>query len=532
MQQARPRVLAGAERLERPVRWVHTGEISDIAQFLRGGEVLLTAATGLGSSETDRRRYVRELAEVGTSAVFIELGRKFAVIPDDMIREAETRGLVLVELATEISFMAVMQTVHTSIVETKHEMLLRAAEIGDAVSELVLDGAPLSEIVHTLAERLSNPVVLEDASRHVVGFGRSSSPVLPLIQHWKAHFGGHGHDRDSRPTSVHLSEASPPCAWCNIPLRGEVWGRLHVLEVDSPLDDACLLALGRAASAIALHLLADRNAVHLSEAAEWALIHNLAQGRDFSGEEFLGRAGGLGVDFGGELIMLVFALPESGTSAESPAFAQPLVPALRNAMRTARWPSLVASLEGLVVAVASTDPPDGVRATLSGVVELLRGMGDPIDHIGVSRPTKVSLLPRAFLEAEAAHRLGPATEAGPVHHYDELVLYRLLAPLVQGPELANFVNGEIGELVAHDERHGTGLLATLDAYLQSNGNKAATAQAIHLQRRSVYNRLARIEKLIGHAIDSPSHRARLYLALRAREVLEARPGVPGKPGAP
>src|SRR5947199_51424 len=39
------RVLAGEDQLNRPVRWVHTGEIGDIAQFLHGGEVLLTAAT-------------------------------------------------------------------------------------------------------------------------------------------------------------------------------------------------------------------------------------------------------------------------------------------------------------------------------------------------------------------------------------------------------------------------------------------------------------------------------------------------------
>jgi purine catabolism regulator len=82
------------------------------------------------------------------------------------------------------------------------------------------------------------------------------------------------------------------------------------------------------------------------------------------------------------------------------------------------------------------------------------------------------------------------------------------------------VESEIGDLIAYDEEHQSGLLATLDAFLQSNGNKAATADALYLQRRSVYYRLTRIEELLGRSIEPADHRVRLYLALRAREVLE------------
>ena len=42
-QRTEVRVLAGAQHLDRPVRWVHTGEIPDIHRFLSGGEMLLTA---------------------------------------------------------------------------------------------------------------------------------------------------------------------------------------------------------------------------------------------------------------------------------------------------------------------------------------------------------------------------------------------------------------------------------------------------------------------------------------------------------
>ena len=41
VQRASPLVLAGAEHLDRPVRWVHISEQPDIADYLKGSELLL-----------------------------------------------------------------------------------------------------------------------------------------------------------------------------------------------------------------------------------------------------------------------------------------------------------------------------------------------------------------------------------------------------------------------------------------------------------------------------------------------------------
>ena len=43
-------VHAGQRNLDRSVRWVHPTEIPDIAQFLSGGEMLLTAGLGIGDT--------------------------------------------------------------------------------------------------------------------------------------------------------------------------------------------------------------------------------------------------------------------------------------------------------------------------------------------------------------------------------------------------------------------------------------------------------------------------------------------------
>jgi purine catabolism regulator len=518
LQDAGLRIVAGENHIERQIGWVHSGEIPDIARFLSGGEVLLTAATGLGSNGADPTRYITELAAAGAAGVIIELGRTFKELPAEMVREAERLGLLVAVLETEVPFVAVTRSVHTAILNEQHEAQERATRIGDQFSQLLLDGAQIPEMLDLLAERLQNPVVLEDGSRHVVAFGHGRGSVAPLLREWQ-HHSRRGHKGEA--VGVQMAESEPRCLWTSVALRGEIWGRLHVLEVQSPLDPVTRLALGRAASNIALYLLAERDA-YLSDTAEQSLVSDAAQRDNFSGEEFLARATGLGVDLGDELVAIVITEAEEVGEQRPDDSTQALAQRVREAFRQTLWPSVVGSMSGQILSVASATPKGGIRSNLTALIGRLSD-GIPC-RLGVSRPARASLLRRAYAEAQTAHELGPATSTeGDVYHYSELVLHRLLGPLAKGgPQLANFVESELGELIAYDDEHRSDLLKTLDVYLLNNGSKAAAAQALYLQRRSIYYRLDKIEELLGRSIEPADHRVRLYLALRALEVLEAR----------
>ncbi len=519
LQSAGLRVIVGADRLDVPVRWVHSGEIADIAKFLSGGEVLLTAATGLSAPDVDRRGYVRDLASAGAAALIVELGRAFTELPADMADEAEQRGLVIAVLEDEVPFAGVTRLVHTAILNEQHQAQERATEIGDDFSRLVLEGAHVPEMLDLLARRLGNPVVLEDGMRRVVAYGAGDQQVAPLLRGWHRHSrrGHHGHM-----VGVQAADSEPPCVWTSVALRGEIWGRLHVLEVGSPIDSVARLALGRAASNIALYLLAERDA-YLSETAERSLVNDAARRSNFSGEEFLARATGLGIDFGEDLVMVTFSQLTPDARSDNEDALKALEQSVREQFRLLKWPSVVGRLSGQVVAVATAEPPGGLRTQISVMSANLSEQG--LRHrLGISRAAKASQLRRAYTEAQTAFDLGPAMSTESVHHYDDLVLHRVLTPLASaGPQLANFVESELGDLIAYDEEHGTNLLNTLDAFLQSNGNKAATADALYLQRRSVYYRLTRIEELLDRSLEPADHRMRLYLALRAREVLTSTP---------
>ena len=79
----RPTVVAGHDRLDTPVRWVHAIELTDVARLLRGGELVLSTGIALPDDERLLAAYVTELADVGVAGLAVELGRRYAgSLPD------------------------------------------------------------------------------------------------------------------------------------------------------------------------------------------------------------------------------------------------------------------------------------------------------------------------------------------------------------------------------------------------------------------------------------------------------------------
>lgn len=114
---AEPRLLAGEGSLDRPVRWVHSSEVYEGANFLDGGELLLTNGFGLTDADEEvRRRYVRELAARDAAGLAVEVGRSLPSMPDEVTDEARRLGLPLVALHRVVPFVRITEAANRAIV--------------------------------------------------------------------------------------------------------------------------------------------------------------------------------------------------------------------------------------------------------------------------------------------------------------------------------------------------------------------------------------------------------------------------------
>lgn len=540
LREARARVLAGEQHLDRSVRWVHVAELPDISYLLRGGELLLTTGMGIQQDEALRRRYVNELADAGVAGLVVELGRNFARMPGEMVTEARRRGLPLIALGREIRYVDVTEQVHRAIINQHYEMLDMVETISRDFTDTILGGASIGQVVRQLADIVGNPVILENSAHQVVEFAADSpAQTAAILPGWDEHSRA-GHT-GQEPGRVHREEGRPRCTWAGIWLHHEAWGRVHVLEYDERPGEMISLILDRAGAALGLALLSQQDVAYLADRAGSALIADLHAGRYSSAGEILQRALSLGADLsGGKLVAVVVDLANLAVTAERRGLTEAgrqrirlrVMELLREAIAGQRCTALT-GIEGDRVLAVVAGPPRGSPASgpAPALTEVARSLQQAVASadadlsvvVGVSRETSPEALRQAFEQAAEAAEFGRRSpRGGPAHHFGDLGTYHLLVRLAQGPELAAFVESELSPLLAHDARSSAKLLPTLQAYLDNACRKTDAARELWIQRRTLYGRLARIERLLGRSLDDQDTRTRLTLALQGLGLLRER----------
>jgi purine catabolism regulator len=502
-------VFSGERELDRTIRWVHPTEIPDIAKFLKGGEMLLTAGLGIGSTPERQREYVNALADAHAAVLIIELsGRAFDTMPEALIDAARERDFPMVALDGELPFVEVSAQVHESILDQRVLDLSAYERLNATFMQLLLTGRDHVVFTDALAAEVGHAVVLEDATRQVVAYSGTSTTGEEALRQWE-HHSRIEHDPwptdTAKPTDTANANEAHNCTRKAVVLRGERWGWLHVLHGGAPVGGIAGYALDRAADGIAIALLGARESGAKSAQRQNALVSRLLLG-DISGESFVTRALRIGRDLRDRALVAVFVCNEASSTHSSEAEIEELC-------RTLHIPAVVADLGEQTLAIMGLPQASSEKQ----VVERLTGLDV---RAGISRPVSANQLPTAIEQARSAASVALARPEKAVHRFDDLGVLRLLASLAGGPELARYIEDELGPLLKHDAKATNLLLPTLRTYLSCDGNKSQAAQLLFVQRRTLYYRLERITALLGRSLDEPDTRQALIFAVRGHDLLQ------------
>jgi purine catabolism regulator len=536
-----PEVVAVGDQLDRPVRWVHISEQTDVAAYLKGGELLLTTGMSLGSDPDADRAFICELAAAGAAGVVFRLGSALPDIPRHMIVAAESQRLPLIALHRRIGFVEVTERVHAEIVSREALLLNAADRLRIELSALVLDGGGTREILARLTRSTGGVTVLEDLAHLVVEVtaGGDETWYRGLVAAWDAH-SRQGHLEAS---GVHVAGSfirttdGGYCAWAPIWAGGEPWGRLHLIRRDRPVDDAGLLAVDRAATAISLALLGDRRPGSELARSSSALLADLAHERLSSHQDFFQRSRALGVDLSGEstvgLAVRAGGIDRLTSSArldddERRALLDDLLRHVQEGLAETSIAGLAGLVDGEVLAVVALAAAD-VGERLAAFSDVLHhrstsiGDGRLTPVIGVSHPAAPYLVRRAVRQAAESAMLGERLGGpGTVFHFGDLSLHHLLLATADGPHLASYLEAELGAVLQYDAENRSSLVMTLRAYLDHGARATATAQALFIDRRTLYHRLSIVERLLQRDLREGDTQLRIGVALRALDLLRER----------
>jgi PucR family transcriptional regulator, purine catabolism regulatory protein len=515
VRRGQPQVVAGADRLDARIRWVHVAEVTDLAHLLHGGELVLTTGIALPDEAARLRRYVTELAEIGVSGLMIELGRRYASeLPAALLEAAEEHGLAVIVLARETVFVDITESVHARILDAQLEELRASEQLHEIFTQLSVEGASPGEVVRQVATLGGHPAVLENLSHQVLAADAAGTDPAELLSVWETR------SRAVRPQQRTAYDAASGWLVTTVGARGEDWGRL-ILVAGRPPSPREVVLIERAATTLALGRLLDRHAESMERQAHGTIIAGILAHAYADPQEAAARARALGVPLAGRRLLGVVLRPRGlGISDELPRLAEATAAACREASLAA----LVGILDegtpqARVGVLASLPARVAVEDSLMDAAQRIRrvcGEG-PVMAAG-SLVESIRDVRRSFREAEQVADVAARGSGDRLfYRLPDLRLRGLLHLLRDDARLQTFVERELGPLLEYDAQRDSDLTSILSVYLETGRNKAVAAQTAHLSRPAFYERLRRISRVLDVDLDDVESCVSLHVALLALE---------------
>ncbi len=428
----------------------------------------------------DRRARVFEREQIALLGSFAALA---AAAIDTANLLAETRSaLAGLERANEI-------------IGDRSAVIERASDVHDRLTELVLRGGGVHDVAAAVSQVLDGTVEFTEAV---------SAPAGALeVSRAEGHAVRHEDD------------------WIAAVAAGdELLGAL-VLRGHPGLDPVDQLTLERAATVTSLLLLARRSAAEAEQRVRGELLDDLLDARDRDPRLLGDRARRLRADLAATHVVLAARLDTAASDADQEADARRRLWAAASHLAATRH-GLAAARDGGTVLLLPLDAGDGAtdlaRRTARHLGRAVHesvtvGASAPVEDLA-ARPAAVAA---AYTEArrclDALGLLGRSGDGAAAEDFGFLGL--LLAGEQNVP---GFVERTIGQVVAYDERRGTELLHTLDAYFACGMSPARTKDELHVHVNTVAQRLERVGRLLGDDWQSPDRALEIQLALRLHRL--------------
>jgi sugar diacid utilization regulator len=240
--------------------------------------------------------------------------------------------------------------------------------------------------------------------------------------------------------------------------------------------------------------------------------------------DIVARASELGADLErGAGVVILRVAPRAAQAGDWRARAMTL--AMRALRSLAPGSLATAEDDEVAVEIAVIVPAEADEQLTRAASGLSRELEDSLAgfHLTIGRSRRAADpvdLYRSGNEARLAVNVGEA-EGKPLLAFEDTGAYRLLLPAMsEDPrELERFYAETVEPLVAYDEQYETELVATVEAYLDNDGNVAATAKQLFTHRHTIRYRLERVKELCGHDVSATEGREKLGLGLKAMRVL-------------
>lgn len=173
------KLVAGEDGIGNEITGVNVLEATDISNWGRHGEVLLTSFFALQHlNEKELEHFFEKLHNIGTSAIIIKIDRLVTHIPSKLIELCDKHIIPLIQISKEVKYESIILEILSPIINKNMNLLNKYYEVHSDLTRLAMKMPSLDEILYEFKKMILRDVSLINITK---GTEVSTNPALSNI---------------------------------------------------------------------------------------------------------------------------------------------------------------------------------------------------------------------------------------------------------------------------------------------------------------------------------------------------------------
>lgn len=526
--------------LSKPVTGITVMDAPDIADWLKGGEVILTSLYPIRShSDQDMKDWVAHLSAKHISALIVKIDKVFTKIPAVITESCESYSIPIITIPIDVAFVDIMYPVMERLFDSKVTELQYFKAVHDQFTALSLADAGMEQIIKTLEKLIGNPITILDRYLHCIATTSQQVAVfhdaqrLQTDQFFSTNFAFYTQ------SAIFPELSDQQYTQLVVPVNGVNNVKIYLVineiqHATVPLD---FIAIENATIALSLELVKQFAVAEVERKFQNDLIDDLLAQRTDSLESIYERANVIGWDLEGEYTVILFRLCVNThvDSSKKMMFQHNQLQKhyhLLGEIISFHLPGAIVRTKSDVVIVLWKIPIDKgskrvwlehVKKTLESIQAHLKPQKEELTlQVGIGSPAFSILdVPTSYKAAQNALELsGTFDQTHFITSFDELGIYRLLYEIDNTEHLQKFIPESLNKLLHYSQSSGNDLVQTLRVFLQCNQNVTKTAKVLYIHYKTVAYRIQRIKDIMGIDFESADEVLSVQVGLKIVDLLE------------
>lgn len=516
-------LISGNKGINKQVRWLTILELLDDIHHLEKGELLLTTAFDLASSEKLKRNVIKQLHEQELAGVIIQTGYYLEEVPQEMIEQSNQLGFPIIEVPKSVSFSEITKLVHKIILNRQFEEIQFSEGMYKNLTEIALNNEGLRPIAKAISELMKGKISIFDINMNELCSATSPNADLSLSESFSQEalydYKDENEEVLDSPTQTFENEGYHTLITA-VTSKEDAFGYIVAVK-NHPFNDLEEIAIKHASTIGALEFIKLLSLEEKDNQLKADVLELLLTG-DYTDELTVyskGEALGYQISSHDTCVVIIqiddydVVDPFKKNRLER-KLQQTILKKLHNhALKT-----LFKQLNGkfIILLTNQNSKQTDITNVFENIKSLVFSTYGLTLSVGIGKYyNDFNHYRYSFQEAqESLFIISSVWKKNKCLHYQDLGLYKLLLPLLQDQNLIEEFHEQIlGDIIGDEE-----LLETLRTYLEDMKINEA-AEKLYIHRHTLKYRLKKIEKLTQREITNFKDRIELELALIINNIM-------------